>query len=259
MGVAGILEGIGIRPRAVAGSSLGGMIGACIAGAFGRHGLFDLLEVLVDIPLAPAGEPLRGVAFAWLPQGSDVDWYCGPSRPHVHMAADYGELRDGTARLMLLSGYVHELRDLAALAPEQQVVVFGVLYGGHTPLQQFVHDALKPYVTRMAMCDPAVPLFSSLRDLQLKTAGDVRADILLNTVTTTRTQHIVSGLSSQGVEIAATIGQAVPSNWFRFPFANIDVATADDIERLMYSLHDLGIGIEMDDENDHGSAHPMVF
>lgn len=245
IGVASILDGIGLRPKALAGSSVGGTIGACIAGAMDRRDLFYLLEFLVDIPLAPMGEPERGIAFAWIPKGVDLDWYCGPGRPHVYLAADYGELRDGTAKVVLLSGYFRELRDLAAEAPDGQVVVFDVLYGGHTPLQQFVHDALEPYVNKMAIRDPNVALFSSLHHKRLESADDVREDILMNTVATTRTQHMVSGLSSQGVEIVATIGQAIPVSWFSFPFANFNVATVDDVERLVYSLHDLGIGLDV--------------
>ncbi|HEV2372346.1 MAG TPA: hypothetical protein VGS19_09260 [Streptosporangiaceae bacterium] len=244
VGVASILNDIGVKPRAVTGSSLGGMIAASVAGAIDASGLFGLLEYISGIPLAPAGEPMRGIAFAFVPEGTDLDWYCEPSRPHVHLAADHGKLRDGSARVVLLSGYRDELLALAAEAPEETVVVFGVLYGGHSPLQQFVHDALEPYVRQMTVRDPEVPLFSSLRHKRLESADDVREDFLLNTTITTRTQHMVAGLSSQGLEIAATIGQAIPIDWFSFPFMNVNVAAADDIERLMYSLHDLGITLE---------------
>ncbi|MDQ7807627.1 hypothetical protein Q5425_28155 [Amycolatopsis sp. A133] len=254
LGLTDALAERGIRPDVVAGSSLGGMIAACVSGALSRPELFRLLSFLEELPLAPAGEPLRGIAFAWIPRERSVDWYCEPGRQHVHLAADYGELREGDAKMVLLSGYRSALRELAAEAPEDQVVVFGVRYGGHSPLQQFVHDALEPFLGQLEICAPVVPLFSSLREGRLSTAEDVRRDILLNTVVTTRMQHIVAGLSAHGVEIAATIGQALPVSLFEFPFENLEVTTVADIEQFTYSLYDLGI--ELTAEKDHARAFP---
>ncbi|CAM3751076.1 hypothetical protein KIPE111705_23190 [Kibdelosporangium persicum] len=254
IGLTDVLAARGIRPHVLAGSSLGGMISACVGGAISRPELFRLLDFLEEIPLAPVGEPLRGIAFAWIPHDSDLDWYCGPGRLDVHLAADYGDVREGNARMVLLSGYRTALQQLAAEAPEEQVVVLGVLYGGHSPLQQFVHDELKPYVERMEIRAPDIPVFSSLREARLISAEDVRQDILLNTVVTTRMQHAIAGLWSYGVEVAATIGQALPVSLFEFPFPNLEVATVDDIEQFTYSLYDLGI--DLNAEKGHVQAFP---
>lgn len=249
IGIADILAEQGIRPDLIAGTSLGGIVAACLAGSIGREDVFRLLARVADFPLAPEGEPARGIAFAVLPPGVDIDWYCGESRPHVYMAVDYELAGDTTA--LMLSGYLKDLESLAAEAPPGHVpVVTGAIGGLHSPLQQFIPDLIEPYLDDITFSDPEVTLLSGIggplskTGAQLKTGDDVRRGILENYVTPVGSfKQIIDAFDERGMQLAIGMGAALPAGVPPSPFPVLQATVPDDIGQIMTTIYDLGIDV----------------
>jgi [acyl-carrier-protein] S-malonyltransferase len=243
IGIADILAEQGIYPDLLVGTSFGGMIAACLAGSLEREELFRLVEYMAEFPLAPEGEPARGVAYAELPFSADLDWYCGETRPNVYLAGS--ESRENS-RILMFSGYLKDLEDLAAEAPSGHVpLVIGAIGGLHTPLQQFVRDLLEPHVNDINFRDPEIPLLSGVGGAQLKTGEDVRRDILDNFVEPVGVlTDLIGALDEFGMEMALTVGTALPSGPPPSPFPVLQAAVPEDIGQIMTAIYDLGIDVK---------------
>ncbi|MFD2768431.1 hypothetical protein [Micromonospora eburnea] len=244
IGISDVLADMGVRPDAIAGSSLGLMVGACLAGAIERTELVELLRHRTSLPLAPEGEPARGVAVAVLPGPDELDRYVGDHRPNVYLAAELGEFIDGGQTMYMFSGYLDDLRALAAEEPPGQVNVISFLGGAHSPLEQFVYDLRKPFIDKMTIRDPEVALYSALDGRRLVTAEDVYTDFLRNTVQTTYTSNIGKGLAAHGVELGFAIGVTATVTMFKFPFPILPVLTAEDFEQVGPAIHNHGIELK---------------
>ncbi|MFC4536709.1 hypothetical protein [Sphaerisporangium dianthi] len=244
IGIADVLTDMGIRPDAIAGSSIGLMIGASLAGAIGRRELLELLRHRTSLPLAPEGEPARAVAVAALSGPDDLERYVGDHRRDVYLAAEIGEFIDGGRTMYMFSGYLDALRELAAAEPEGQVNVITSLGGAHSPLEQFLYDLREPFINEMTFRDPEVALYSALDGRRLVTAEDVRSDFLLNTVRTTYMSNVTKGLAGHGVELAIVLGVSSPVAMFKFPFPILPVLTAADFEQVGGVIHALGIELK---------------
>jgi [acyl-carrier-protein] S-malonyltransferase len=240
MGVADVLADRGIRPDVIGGSSLGFMIGAALAGAIERRALFDYLRTSTSLPLHPESEPPRAIAVGTVAHEEGVDAYLG-DRPGVHLACEVGQLIDGKHGMYMFSGYVDELRELAASKEAGLVHVITVLGGAHSPLQRFHHDLMAPHVATMTFRDPRVPLVSGLSDRTLTTADEVRTDLLRNSTTTTRMSHVLDGLAREGTQLALVLGVASPVGMFAFPFPVYPVSTAEDFDGLGAAVYDAGV------------------
>jgi [acyl-carrier-protein] S-malonyltransferase len=249
IGISDILADQGIYPGLLAGTSLGGIVAACLAGSIEREDVFRLLTCIAKLPLAPAGEPARGIAFAVLPPGVDIDWYCGESRPNVYVAADY-EL-SGDTTVLMLSGYLKDLESLATEAPPGHVpVVTGAIGGSHCPLQKFMSDLLEPYLNDIKFHDPKVPLLSGIggaqsrTGMQLKTGDDVRKGILDNQVEPVGSvKQIIAAFDKHDVQMGLAIGGALPAGIPPSPFPVLQATAPDDIGQIMTMIYDLGIDV----------------
>ncbi|MEU8814267.1 hypothetical protein [Actinoplanes sp. NPDC048796] len=240
IGIADVLADRGIRPDIIGGSSLGFQIGATIAGAIDRREFFEYLRHATSSPLHPEGEPPQGIAVCVVPHDEGVEGFIG-GRAGVDLACEIGQFIDGRNGMYMFSGYVDALRELAAEKPAGLVNVVTVLGGGHSPLQQFRHDWIAPHVAGMTFTDPAVPLVSGLSDRKLTTAGEVRADLLANSITTTRMAHVIRGLEREGTQLALVLGVSSGAGMFVFPFQVFPVVAPADFEAVGSAVYEAGI------------------
>lgn len=249
IGICDILAEQGIYPDLLAGTSLGGIVAACLAGSIDREDVFQLLACIAKLPLAPEGGPARGVAFAVLPADADIDWYCGESRPNVYVAADY-EL-SGDTTVLMLSGYLKDLEALAAEAPSGHVpVVTGAIGGSHCPSQQFMSDLLEPYLDDIKFHDPKIPLLcgiggaQSRTGQQLTTGDEVRKCILANNIEPVGSvKQIIAAFDKHHVQMGLAIGAALPAGIPPSPFPVLQANAPDDIGQIMTIIYDLGIDV----------------
>jgi [acyl-carrier-protein] S-malonyltransferase len=249
IGIADVLADQGIYPGLLVGSSIGGMTVACLAGCLEREELFGMLSYLATFPLSPAGEPARGIAYATLPVKTDIDQYIGDSRPHVYPIADADM---GTYRVVMFSGYLEELKQLAAEAPPGQVQsVAGAMGGVHTPLEQFVRDRLEPYVSEINFRDPRIPLVSAIEGVRLETGEAVRRDLLESIVLPTRSlPDLVASLETNGAQLVLALGTGLPPIPLRSPLPVLQAAVPEDMGPIMSMLYDLGVDIGDELERD---------
>jgi [acyl-carrier-protein] S-malonyltransferase len=240
IGIADVLAERGIRPDVIGGSSLGFMIGATLAGSIGRRDLFAYLRHSTGLPLHPDGEEPRGIAVCVVPHDEGPEGFRG-DRQGVHLACEIGQFVDGRNGMYMYSGTVDAMREFAAAKPLGHVNVVTVLGGAHSPLQQFHHDLMAPYVAGMTFRDPTVPLISGLSDRTLTTADEVRTDLLRNSVTTTQVAHVISGLKREGTELALVLGVASAVGMFTFPFPVFPLVTPEDFDSVGAAVYDAGI------------------
>ncbi|MFE7562867.1 ACP S-malonyltransferase [Kitasatospora sp. NPDC057500] len=243
LGIADVLAEQGIRPSLLGGSSLGWMICACLAGAITREDLFAMLEFNSRQPMSPPGEPGLGVAVAIIGVDADLEWYCGPNRPGVHFASDVGGVfADGSYQMVMFSGRLDALRQLAAEAPQGQLNVISVLGGGHTPLQEYYAGAVRPYLATIPFQDPKVPVVSALaKGVAVTTAEGVRAEFAANLTTPAYLNHVKQSLAERGTELALLLGAGVPVPLFAWPYPTRGVSTPEEIEQAAAAVYDMGI------------------
>ncbi|WP_103347774.1 hypothetical protein [Amycolatopsis sp. CA-128772] len=238
LGICDVLAERGVRPAAIGGSSLGFMIGACLAGALGREELFDLLRFSSTLPRTVAGEPAQGFATV---VATDDELVGYSAWPDVFLAAELGRFAGGSAGVYMLSGYLDALHDLARSQPEGKVTVVEVLGGAHNPRQQFMLELRKPYLDGMKFADPAVPLFSGLSPRVITTADQVYTDFLLNSTQFTSSSGVYAALAAQGTTLAVGPGVAGPLSKFGFPFTMVQVTGKAHFDLLAGTMADLGL------------------
>lgn len=244
IGIADVLAEQGMRPDFIAGTSLGGLVAACLAGCFEREELFQLLGRISRLPLAPPAEPARGVAFAMVPASADPDWYVGENRSHVFPVM---QQQVGKKRWVMLSGYLNELKDLADQAPASQFqLVTGSVGGSHTPLQAFVQTPIEAAFDEIKFRDPQVPLISAVGgpDLgtRLETAEDVRLSLLDSYVKPSSTAvDLAAAFEQYRPRMGLALGSALRFGPPPSSFPVLQAAVTADISQIMTMAYDLGI------------------
>jgi [acyl-carrier-protein] S-malonyltransferase len=201
------------------------------------------------MPLAPDGEPARGVAFVELPPDADINWYYGESRPHVYMAAEFEQ--NGNNRIFMLSGYLKDLEKLRAEAPHGHVQLITAGMGAlHCPDLQFMSDLLGSFLNDISIRDPKIPLLcgvggeQSKTSAQLKTGDNVRRSILENYVAPVGSfRQIIAALDERDMEMVLAVGSALPVGVPPCPFPVLQVNVPDDIGQIMTMIYDLGIAV----------------
>lgn len=249
IGMSDVLAEQGIYPDLIVGTSLGGLIAACLAGSIEREDLFRIFARIAEMPLAPAGEPARGVAFVELPPDADIDWYFGESRPHVNMAAEFEQ--NGNNRIFMLSGYLKDLEKLRDEAPDRHVqLITGGMGAVHCPDLQFMSDLLEPFLDGINIRDPKIPLLcgvggeQSKTSAQLKTGDEVRRSILENYVAPVGSfRQIIAALDGHEMEMVLAVGAALPVGIPRCPFPVLQANVPDDIGQIMTMIYNLGIAV----------------
>jgi [acyl-carrier-protein] S-malonyltransferase len=242
LGLCDVLAEHSVHPDVAGGLSLGGRIGACIAGALSRRDLFTILAELRHAP-PPAGEP-QGVAALVLPVDADLDEMVRARLgPRLHLAAELGVLAGGRDRMLLVAGYRGELEDLAARMPKGTVrIPRDVVSAYHSPLSQHLVDFLDPAVLAASFHDPVIPLCSCVAVRTLRTAAQVREEFRRNPISRVSLPHVLDGFERHGVELALLLGPAQVDLFLENPqIPVVHVESPDHIAEALTAVHEFGL------------------
>ncbi|MGF1429276.1 ACP S-malonyltransferase [Kitasatospora sp. LaBMicrA B282] len=244
LGIADLLAELDVRPGAVGGLSLGGMVGSCLAGSIERRELARYLMHTGEAPQVVPGAPAEGIAIAFVPTDRDPAGYHEPAVPDVHLASDFGPSVDGGARMLMLSGLRAGLERVAAEAPPGTVAVLDQYrIALHTPLRQAARDFLEPWIAAMPLRDPVLPLSSCLEQRTLGTAEEVRDLFRRNTTDPVHLLHVCAEMKRQGVRLGLVLGPSIPSGVVDFPFPVVHIETPEHVGQALAAIYELGIEI----------------
>ena len=243
-GIADLLADLGVRPGAVGGLSLGGMVSSCLAGSIERRQLAEYLMHTGDAPQVAPGDPAEGIAITFVPADHDPSSYHEPAVADVYLASDFGPCTDGGARMLMLSGLRTALEKVAAEAPHGTVAVLDQYHMAlHTPLRQSARDFLEPWVAAMPLRDPSLPLSSCLEQRTLTTAEEVRDLFRRNPTDPVHLLHVCAEMKRQGVRLGLVLGQSIPSGVVDFPFPVVHIEVPEHVGQAVSAIYDLGIEI----------------
>ena len=244
LGIADLLADMDVRPGAVGGLSLGGMVSSCLAGSIERRELVHYLMHTGDAPQVDPGAPAEGIAITFVPADRDPSAYYEPAVPDVYLASDFGPCTDGGARMLMLSGLRTALEKVAAEAPQGTVAVLDQYQIAlHTPLRRSARDFLEPWIAAMPLRDPSLPLSSCLEQRTLTTAADVRDLFRRNTTDPVHLLHVCAEMKRQGVKLGLVLGPSIPSGVIDFPFPVVHIETPEHVGQAMSAIYELGIEI----------------
>ena len=240
LAVCDLLAEHGVRPDIVAGVSMGGVIGACMAEAVDRRDLFTLLKRSEGAP-DPTG-PRQGMAALTVPAGVEVEEYLGGLPEGVHVAVDCGLTADGEGRAIGLSGYVAALVDLAGKLPAGILKVLADMpIGLHSPLARQLQEFQNSFIEGISFRDPVVPLCSCYEPKLLTTADEVRDMFLRNWVGKVSYPHVYANLMDQGTDLAIMAGPGAADRFrgaLECPVVQIE--EPDDLSLALTTLYELG-------------------
>ncbi|MER8186038.1 ACP S-malonyltransferase [Kitasatospora sp. NPDC094015] len=237
-----VLAEHGLRPSVLGGLSLGAMTASCLAGSLGRRELFDMLLHARHAPELPAEEPRQGLALAFVPAGADESAYGVKGRPGVHLAGDFGSTVDGSVHLLMLSGELAALQELATEVPPGTVVPLPDRpIAVHSPLREPFRAFMAPYLDAMDFADPELPLLSCLERRRLTTGAEVRDLFHRNATEPISLVDVCAGMAEQGVRLGVVLGGSIPDGILDFPFPVVHVDRPEHIEQALAAVFELGI------------------
>ncbi|MFI1169809.1 ACP S-malonyltransferase [Streptomyces sp. NPDC020801] len=241
LGICDVLAERGVRPDIVGGLSLGGMIGASLAGSLERRDLFGLLARMRDAPAAVG--PRQGVGTLIAPVGVELSTYLGGPPEGVYVSADLGVAGAWGSRMLLVSGYRDALERLARQLPEDALRIhedLDVAY--HSPLSDHLAQFLEPAIAGIPFRDPAIALCSYMEPKTLTTASDVRDMFRRNQVEKVSLPHVFAGLEQHDTELALLIGSAQLDLFLgSLPFPVVHVERLEQLPEAYAAIHEFGV------------------
>jgi hypothetical protein len=240
LGILGALRARGVHP-----------------GVFGGISLAELLTADDARPADPARE--EGVGFVFVPEGADAEPYRRASG--VRVAVDYGTVRRGRGRLMMLSGRRADLSRLAEHSA-QTVDVSEAPYSSaahHTPLRAHAAAAAASRLRRFDVADPGAPICSGLgRGRTVTTADGVRELLVAVETEPLWVPGMIEQMAARRPARALAIGPFLRRAQLTIPFPVTYVETPDDLDRVTAREPDAGeAGPEAEVGTHHGrkNAH----
>jgi [acyl-carrier-protein] S-malonyltransferase len=242
LGICDVLAESDVLPGVVGGISLGGLVSCCVAGAVGRRELFGLL--MAEGGAVPQDLPPQGGAIAVIPATEDSSWYYGAARPDVYLAGDFGLLKDGSARLLMLSGTRAALGELIGDCPPGRVsLIEGQPFAVHSPLRQYAADYMAETVARLRIADPSLPVCSFLEQRTLLTSEDVRDLFRRNKTSTMRLPAVCQEMKGHGARLALVLGPTLPAGVLSFPFPVVRVTEPQEVTEALTAIYEYGVDL----------------
>jgi [acyl-carrier-protein] S-malonyltransferase len=246
LGIADLFFSMGIRPRALGGVSVGGMIASALAGAISRQDLCEIFKYQEKLTRTPPDG--RDLAFAALilPSGEDEALYLGPHRPDIYLGStSFGTMRDGN-RALIISGYSDELQamrtEIEQSAERKAMIQIFEGWGAlHCPLNQYIKDAMDPLISSITFHDPHTPLFSARIPGQLRTAEQVRQDFQENYTSFVSVSYLYNELDAFGMRLGITPGVGTSPELNRYPFPVLQIEDPTDVDAAVSTIYELDI------------------
>ncbi len=232
LGVADTLAAAGFTPDVVGGISLGEAVAACVAGGLAER---DLIAVLAATDVGPS-DPAReeGIAFVFVPRGVDPRRY--QEAEGVYLAVDYGTVRHGRGRLLMLSGRRVDLNRLAETDP-LSIDVSEAPYSTaahHTPLREHARVKRERHLAEVRTADPAIPICSGLGDGQtVTTAAGVRDLLLRNDVEPLSVPGMLGELTAHRPTSVIAVGPFLRRVGFDLPCPVAYIDGPDELDRVL--------------------------
>jgi [acyl-carrier-protein] S-malonyltransferase len=241
LGIQDVLAEKGLRPHMAGGMSLGGMVGACVAGACGREELMRLLMRGEHRPLAERGEGREeAIASAYL--GADDD----PARLYadregVYLSCDFGWDAERRVRIVMLSGHREALEKLSADSGGMVGVTEGADVAVHSPLRARAREVTRGHIAAMPFTDPVLPLCSALEQRTLTRAEEVREMFVENVVAPISVVHLTREMRGHGARLGLVVGPSPILEALHYPFPVVFVDRPEAIPRAVAAVFEHGV------------------
>lgn len=243
LGISDILEENDVRPGAVGGISLGGLVASCVAGAVNRADLFRYL--MEEAGTASAGQSElvpQGSAIALVSPDEDLSGYHGENRPDIYLAGDFGVVAKDSIRVLMFSGTRPALDRLIADFPVGKVnLIEGQSLAVHSPLRQQAADSMSACVASLPLNDPKVPVCSSMEQRTLRTAEEIRDVFCRNSTEKMCLPDVYREMQRHHVQLALVLGPTLPAGALRFPFPVVRIAEPQDFAQAFTAIYEYGV------------------
>ncbi|MFC4147303.1 acyltransferase domain-containing protein [Micromonospora mangrovi] len=241
LGIQDVLTAQGLRPAMVGGLSLGGLVGACVAGAVGRRELMELLARGEHRPERDDADRAEGIASAYLPPDADPEAEVA-GRDGVYVSSDFGTDTGGRVRIVMLSGYRDALEKYAAEQPAGMVTVTeGADLAVHSPLREAARQQSRAHLDGVTFADPVLPVCSCLEQRTLRTADEIREMFVDNVVKPISVVHVSREMKRHGAQLALVVGPSPVMNALRYPFPAVFVDSPAALPRAVAAVFEHGV------------------